>query len=149
MDATSSYRHVRHCLLSAKTAGSRTNSCRMPEAALKEAKTSGEKYLHHRLEMNAVLAEQVRMENRLRTALRMGNSSYTISQATLQTGRIEGAEALLRWRDPEQGLLAPGAFLPLLESAGPHARGYWWVLSQVTADCGDWRRRGLPAVESR
>jgi EAL domain-containing protein (putative c-di-GMP-specific phosphodiesterase class I) len=64
----------------------------------------------------------------------------------LQTGKIEGAEALLRWRDPEQGLLAPGAFLPLLESAGLMPDISAWVLRQVVADCGEWRRTRLPAV---
>jgi len=49
------------------------------EAALKEAKTSGERYLHHRIEMNSELARRVELEQRLRTALDKGQSCCTTS----------------------------------------------------------------------
>jgi diguanylate cyclase (GGDEF)-like protein len=117
------------------------------EAALKEAKTSGEKYLHHRLEMNSALAERVRMENRLRTALQDQQFELHYQpKLQLRTGGIETAEALLRWRDPERGLISPGAFLPILESAGLMPAISAWVLSQAVADCGQWRRAGLSPV---
>ncbi len=117
------------------------------EAALKEAKTSGEKYLHHRMEMNSQLARRVGMEHRLRTALDDGQFVlYYQPKITLRTGKIAGAEALLRWRDPEHGLIAPGEFLPLLESAGLMAATGAWVLRQAASDCRHWRRMGLPPV---
>jgi diguanylate cyclase (GGDEF)-like protein len=117
------------------------------EAALKEAKTSGEQYLHHRLEMNSSLAARVRMEHRLRTAL--GNEQFELHyqpKLSLQTGRIGSAEALLRWRDPERGLVAPGTFLPILESAGLMPAIGAWALNKAAADCREWRRAGLPPV---
>jgi len=117
------------------------------EAALKEAKTQGEQYLHHRLEMNSALAARVKMEHRLRTAL--GNNQFELHyqpKLRLSTGKIETAEALLRWRDPERGLVAPGAFLPILESAGLMPAVGAWALNQAAADCRDWRRAGLPPV---
>ena len=83
------------------------------EAALKEAKTSGEPYLHHRVEMNSALAARVRMEHRLRAAL--GNNQFELHyqpKLQLRSGKIEAAEALLRWRDPERGLVPPASFLP-------------------------------------
>src|SRR6266404_4212934 len=117
------------------------------EAALKEAKTSGEKYLHHRMEMNSQLARRVGMEHRLRTALDDGQFVlYYQPKITLRTGKIAAAEALLRWRDPEHGLIAPGEFLPLLESAGLMAATGAWVLRQAASDCRHWRRMGLPPV---
>ena len=117
------------------------------EAALKEAKTSGERYLHHRLEMNSVLAERVRMEHRLRTALQNGEFALHYQpKVRLATGRIEGVEALLRWQDPEKGLVAPGTFLPILESAGLMPAISAWVLRQAARDGRDWRRAGLPPV---
>jgi EAL domain-containing protein (putative c-di-GMP-specific phosphodiesterase class I) len=64
----------------------------------------------------------------------------------LRTGRIVGAEALLRWEDPENGLTPPGTFLPLLESAGLMAAADAWVLKQATADCREWRRSGLQPI---
>ena len=117
------------------------------EAALKEAKTSGEQYLHHRLEMNSALAEKVRTEHRLRTALQGQQFELHYQpKLHLRTGRIDGAEALLRWRDPERGLVAPGSFLPILESAGLMPAISTWVLRQVAADCRGWRSAGLPPV---
>jgi diguanylate cyclase (GGDEF)-like protein len=117
------------------------------EAALKEAKTSGEQYLHHRIEMNSELARRVGMEHRLRTALEDGQFVLHYQpKVALRTGKITSAEALLRWHDPENGLTAPGIFLPLLESAGLMAATGAWVLKQAAADCRDWRRMGLPPV---
>jgi diguanylate cyclase (GGDEF)-like protein len=117
------------------------------EAALKEAKTSGERYLHHRLEMNSALAERVRMEHRLRTALQNGEFELHYQpKVVLQTGRIEGVEALLRWRDPDKGLVGPSAFLPILESAGLMPAISAWALRQAAADAREWRRAGLTPV---
>ncbi|HTV95215.1 MAG TPA: EAL domain-containing protein [Steroidobacteraceae bacterium] len=117
------------------------------EAALKEAKTSGEQYLHHRIEMNSDLARRVAMEHRLRRALEDGQFALHYQpKLSLLTGKICGAEALLRWQDPENGLTAPGIFLPLLESAGLMPAIGAWVLRRAAADCRDWRRRGLPAM---
>src|ERR1700736_3984477 len=115
------------------------------EAALKEAKTSGEKYLHHRIEMNSELARRVGMENRLRTAL--DDDQFVLHyqpKITLRTGKIASVEALLRWHDPENGLIAPGIFLPILESAGLMTATGAWVLRQAATDCREWRRMGLP-----
>jgi EAL domain-containing protein (putative c-di-GMP-specific phosphodiesterase class I) len=117
------------------------------EAALKQAKNSGEQYLHHRIEMNSELARRVGMEHRLRTAL--DDRQFVLHyqpKITLRTGKIASVEALLRWRDPENGLTAPGVFLPLLESAGLMTAIGAWVLRQAAADCRDWRRMGLLPV---
>jgi diguanylate cyclase (GGDEF)-like protein len=117
------------------------------EAALKEAKTSGEKYLHHRVEMNSELAQRVAMEHRLQTALT--DEQFLLhyqSKVALSTGKIVGVEALLRWQDPENGLTAPGVFMPLLESAGLMPEIGAWVLRQAAADCRHWRRMGLPPI---
>lgn len=117
------------------------------EAALKEAKASGEQYLSHRVEMNSALAARVNMEHRLRAAL--GNNQFELHyqpKLCLRTGRIKSAEALLRWRDPERGLVAPGTFLPILESTGLMSPVGAWALNQAAGDCRDWRRAGLPPV---
>jgi diguanylate cyclase (GGDEF)-like protein len=117
------------------------------EAALKAAKAAGEPFMHHRLEMNAALATRVRMEHRLRAAL--SNQQFALHyqpKIRLSTGMIESAEALLRWRDPERGLVAPGAFLHLLESAGLMPAIGAWALNRAAEDCRDWRRAGLPPV---
>jgi len=64
-------------------------------------------------------------------------------QVCLSDGRLIGAEALLRWRHPRRGLLAPGAFLPALEK---HLLAYdagCWVLDEACRQLVAWRARGL------
>jgi diguanylate cyclase (GGDEF)-like protein len=117
------------------------------EAALKAAKTSGEQYLHHRFEMNSDLARRVAMEHRLRTAL--DDEQFVLyyqPKVTLRTGTIAGVEALLRWQDPENGITAPGVFLPLLESAGLMPAIGTWALRQAASDARRWRQMGLPPI---
>src|SRR5205807_540839 len=57
-----------------------------------------------------------------------------------------GVEALLRWQDPETGLVAPAVFLPLLESAGLMTAAGTWVIRQAASDCRAWRLKGLPPL---
>ncbi|HYL72524.1 MAG TPA: EAL domain-containing protein, partial [Candidatus Dormibacteraeota bacterium] len=117
------------------------------EAALKAARSSGERYLHHRIEMNSALAHRVGMEQRLRCALEEGQFLLHYQpKITLQDGQVASVEALLRWQDPENGLVAPAVFLPLLESAGLMAATGAWVLRQAAADCRAWRVKGLPPL---
>ena len=117
------------------------------EAALKAAKTSGEQYLHHRFEMNSDLARRVAMEHRLRTALDEDQFLlYYQPKVTLRTGTIVGVEALLRWQDPENGVTAPGVFLPLLESAGLMPAIGTWALKKAASDARHWRGEGLPPI---
>jgi diguanylate cyclase (GGDEF)-like protein len=117
------------------------------EAALKAARNAGERYLHHRVEMKSELARRVGMEQRLRSAL--DNDQFLLyyqPKIALRTGKIAGAEALLRWQDPEEGVISPAVFLPLLESGGLMPAASAWVVRRAADDCREWRRRGLPPL---
>jgi diguanylate cyclase (GGDEF)-like protein len=117
------------------------------EAALKEAKASGERYLHHRMEMNSELARRLGMVQRLRSALE--NKEFRLHyqpKLSLKTGRVSGVEALLRWQDPDHGLTSPAVFLPLLEAAGLTTATQEWVLRQSCTDLRAWRAAGLPPL---
>jgi diguanylate cyclase (GGDEF)-like protein len=117
------------------------------EAALKAAKLSGEPCLRHQIEMNSGLARRVGMEQRLRRAL--DEEQFVLHyqpKVSLRTGRVSSAEALIRWNDPENGMIAPGVFLPLLESAGLMPRLGSWVSKQAASDCRRWRESGLTAM---
>ena len=61
----------------------------------------------------------------------------------MRTGRVLGLEALLRWDHPQQGLIAPLQFLPLIENTGLSARVGDWVLSQAMDHLVQWLRAGL------
>jgi diguanylate cyclase (GGDEF)-like protein len=115
------------------------------EAALKQAKESGEQYLHYQIEMHSDIAERLALEHRLRAALdeRQLVLHYQ-PQVSLATGRIESVEALVRWQDPERGLVLPGQFLSVLESSGMIVSVGEWVLHQAAEDCLRWWRAGLP-----
>jgi EAL domain-containing protein (putative c-di-GMP-specific phosphodiesterase class I) len=110
------------------------------EAALKLAKEAGEQALHYEAQMRTGIAERLSLEHRLRIALdeRQFLLHYQ-PQLSVTTGRIESVEALLRWKDPEEGLILPHRFLPLLESSGLIVRVGEWVLRKAAADCRRWR----------
>ena len=113
------------------------------EAALKRAKESGEHYLNYRPEMSRETAQRVILEHRLRTAL--AEQQFVLHyqpQIDLATGRIDSAEALLRWRDPTGGLELPGRFLPVLESSGMIVPLGNWTLLKAVEDLESWRQAG-------
>jgi EAL domain-containing protein (putative c-di-GMP-specific phosphodiesterase class I) len=117
------------------------------EAALKRAKDTGEQYLHYKLEMHSEVAEQLALEIKLRNAI--DERQFVLHyqpQVRIATGRIESVEALLRWEDPERGLVAPAQFLPVLESTGLIVAVGDWVLRQAVRDCRRWARMGLGPV---
>jgi diguanylate cyclase (GGDEF)-like protein/PAS domain S-box-containing protein len=117
------------------------------EAALRQAKAAGEQYHHHRLDLSSKLAARLAMEHRLRGAL--DNQQYSLyyqPKMHIPSGRIEGVEALLRWNDPERGLVSPAQFLPILESTGMIIAVGEWVLAQAARDCQRWQAAGLRPV---
>lgn len=116
------------------------------EAALRKAKEAGEKYLHYQLQMDAQARERMTLEHRLEHAL-AENQFVLHYQPTLSlhTGRIEGAEALLRWRDPEADeLQSPAKFIPVLESSGLVVDVGRWVLKETAAQTHALRSAGKP-----
>jgi EAL domain-containing protein (putative c-di-GMP-specific phosphodiesterase class I)/AmiR/NasT family two-component response regulator len=66
----------------------------------------------------------------------------------LATGRVNGAEALARWRHPRQGLVAPYAFIKPLEDNGLIDELTWVMLRKAAAFCGTWRATGVDASVS-
>jgi diguanylate cyclase (GGDEF)-like protein/PAS domain S-box-containing protein len=65
--------------------------------------------------------------------------------ADLQTGKISGMEALLRWHHPELGTVSPMVFIPIAEDTGLIRGIGEWVLRQVCADLRSWLDQGLDA----
>lgn len=59
-------------------------------------------------------------------------------QIDLETGRPTGAEALLRWRHPERGLLMPASFIEALAMSGIAATVGWWILDRACRDAASW-----------
>lgn len=114
------------------------------EAALKRAKDTGEPYLHYKLEMHSEVVERLELEHRLRRAVDAQEFELHYQpQVNIATGRIEAVEALLRWNDPERGLVPPAKFLSVLESSGLIVAAGNWALERAVRDCRAWREKGL------
>lgn len=61
----------------------------------------------------------------------------------LRTGRVKGVEALARWRHPSHGIIAPYAFLQVLEDGGQISELTWLMLARSARDCRVWRNAGM------
>ena len=68
---------------------------------------------------------------------------YYQPKVDMRSGRVLGFEALLRWEHPQQGLVAPMQFLPLIENTGLSSRVGDWVISRALEHLSNWRRDGL------
>jgi diguanylate cyclase (GGDEF)-like protein/PAS domain S-box-containing protein len=94
--------------------------------------------------MNAATHEHVMLENRMWTALENGAFElYLQAQVRLDTGRVIGAEVLLRWHDPELGSVEPSRFIPIAEESGLIQPLGDWVLARSMALLSEWQREGL------
>lgn len=88
--------------------------------------------------------ERLALEARLRNALAHNELRlYYQPQVNIVSGRIVGAEALLRWQDPEEGLISPARFIPVAESSGLIAPIGQWVLEEACRQAQLWRSAGL------
>src|SRR5262249_52906530 len=117
------------------------------EAALRTAKASGEKHLSFDAERHSKVVARLTLEHKMRNALEQRQFELHYQpKINVKTRRIEGVEALIRWRDPESGLVSPAAFIPLLESTGFIVEVGDWVLERAALDCQQWRLQGLPPV---
>jgi diguanylate cyclase (GGDEF)-like protein/PAS domain S-box-containing protein len=94
--------------------------------------------------MNAATHEHLMLENRMWAALDQGGFEVHLqAQVELDTGRVIGAEALLRWTDPELGIIEPGRFIPIAEESGLIVPLGDWVLGRAMALLAEWQREGL------
>lgn len=115
------------------------------DAAMYEAKESGRNnFQFFAAEMNRRAVDRLTIENKLRVALELGQLSLAYQpQVRLSTGEVTGVEALLRWQEPELGLVAPARFVPIAESSGLIVPIGDWVLKTACQHFRTWRGAGL------
>jgi diguanylate cyclase (GGDEF)-like protein/PAS domain S-box-containing protein len=119
---------------------------RNAEAALKRAKSAGERYLFYTQQMTERVGENLALENKLRQALE--NEEFVLHyqpKVDTATRRIEGVEALIRWQSRELGLVPPMHFIPLLEETGLILEVGAWALRRAAFDYRRWSEQGLNA----
>ena len=117
------------------------------EVALKKAKSSGERYLYYAPQMNATMAARLELENALRQALDARQFVlYYQPRVDMLSGRIVGAEALIRWEHPQRGLVSPMEFIPLAEETGLIVPIGAWVIDTVCAQQAAWLEQKIELV---
>ncbi len=97
--------------------------------------------------MSTVTQERVRVESELHEALRSGQFELHYQpKVDTASGRINSAEALIRWRHPERGLLLPGDFIPIAEESGLIDAMGKWVLFEACRQAKAWQQEGLRPI---
>ena len=118
---------------------------RAADIAMYRAKSRGGGQ-HCMFSQELALEHQVKVEteNALTEAVQRGEFLLAIQpQLSLVTGEITGAEALLRWNHPRDGMRMPQSFIPIAEQTGIIAEIGDWVIAEVASIIGAWHREGI------
>ena len=116
------------------------------DAAMYRAKQNGRnRYGFFTADLEARTARALQIENALRRALERNQFELHYQpQVTLDTRQVVGAEALLRWRHPELGMVSPAEFIPVAESSGMIVAIGEWVVHTAVNDIKRWLDMQLP-----
>jgi diguanylate cyclase (GGDEF)-like protein len=119
----------------------RAELARKADIALYEAKAAGKgRFLFFSKGMDATIRRRKLIETGLREAIDAGDQLEVYYQPLYspESDNITGAEALLRWHHPKQGMISPSHFVPIAEQSGLIVKIGEWVLEQVCRDARDW-----------
>ncbi len=121
---------------------------RHADAAMYQAKAGGrDQWVRFDRSLREAVVERIRTETDLRRAIENGQLEVHYQpEFMLDSGAIVGAEALVRWRHPERGLLSAGAFIDLAEETGLVVDIGRWVLGQATVQGAAWVSAGHDVV---
>jgi diguanylate cyclase (GGDEF)-like protein len=116
------------------------------DLALYSAKAAGkDRYELFDASMYAGARDRLALETDLGRALEEGQLFLVYQPIVhLATRRVDGVEALLRWRHPERGIVMPQEFIPLAEDTGLIAPIGRWVLEHACLQAAEWRAEGNP-----
>ena len=122
------------------------NLLKSADTAMYEAKDAGRNtYRFYNAAMNAKFMIRFEMERALHRALKQGEFVLFYQPVVdVATGEIVSAEALVRWQDPERGLIGPGDFIAIAEETGIIVPLGEWVLRNACAQTKAWSQAGLP-----
>ena len=119
------------------------------DVAMYQAKQHGRNhYKFYSNEMTQAVSDRLELGNQLRVALQSTDELqlYYQPQVAVDSGRIVGVEALIRWHHPAQGLIAPGRFLPVAEDNGLMPDLDSWVMEQACHQIARWQADGIDPI---
>ena len=118
------------------------------DAALYKAKAAGRStFTFYSDAYTSAARDRLTLEAQLRKAIKAGHLRvFYQPQVEIYTGRIIGAEALVRWFDPEQGMISPARFIPVAESCGLINEIGHFVLTETCRQGQQWLQAGLPRL---
>jgi len=121
---------------------------RHADVAMYRAKELGKNtFQYYSADMSARAFERLSLETRLRHAIdRNEFLLHYQPQVDVDSGKIVGVEALIRWQHPDFGLVYPNDFIPLLEETGLIVVAGEWVLESATTQLAEWHRQGWPGL---
>ncbi len=121
---------------------------RNADSAMHHAKRQGGNNVQFYTEsMNAAALHHLTLEEKLRHALDENQFEVHYQpKVALSSGDIVGFEALLRWRDPEIGMVMPNDFIPIAEESGLIVQIGAWVLTEVCRQLAEWRDNDLAVL---
>jgi len=116
------------------------------DTAMYHAKESGRNnFQFFKADMNLKAVERQTLEGSLRGALeRKEFLLHYQPKVNLDTGEITGVEALIRWQQPDRGLVPPSQFVPIAEDCGLIVQIGSWVLREACKQAREWQDTGLP-----
>ncbi len=114
------------------------------DAALFKAKEQRGSLSFFSDDLTAAVHRRLQLEQRLRRALEQNEFClYFQPQWSIDGARMTGVEALIRWQDPEQGLVSPAEFIPVAEQSALISQIGSWVLRTACEQISDWQTRGV------
>ena len=113
--------------------------------ALHEAKRLAQPYAFYHQNSNKKLYENIILENELRKSIDANELVlYYQPQVNLNTGKLMGVEALVRWNHPEKGMISPGIFIPLAEETSLIIAIGNWVIKEACRQIRLWLDQDFP-----